>query len=147
MDRQHPRDLYDIKLLLENEGITDEIRKGFLVYLISHNRPIHESLNPVMKEIKSAYEAEFQGMVNEDVSYEELLKVRSILVDLIKKILTRDEKDFLISFKSGDPDWNLLGLDGIKNLPAVLWKLNNIQKIAKAKRKDLVSRLRDVLER
>lgn len=27
LDRQHPRDLYDILLLLKNEGITEEIRK------------------------------------------------------------------------------------------------------------------------
>lgn len=147
LDRQHPRDLYDIKLLLDNEGITEQVRKGFLVYLISHNRPIHESLNPVMKEFKSAFEGEFQGMVNEDVSYEELVNVRSILVNHINKILTRDEKDFLISFKSGDPDWNLLGLDGITNLPAVQWKLFNIQKMKNDKRKALVSRLSDVLER
>jgi predicted nucleotidyltransferase component of viral defense system len=147
LDRQHPRDLYDIKFLLDNEGITEQIRKGFLVYLISHDRPIHESLNPVMKEFKSVYEAEFQGMVNEDVSYEELVKVRGILVGLINQILTSDEKDFLISFKSGEPDWSLLGLDGIKDLPAVQWKLINIQKIGKAKRKVLISKLRDVLER
>jgi predicted nucleotidyltransferase component of viral defense system len=38
LDRQHPRDLFDIFLLLENEGITDAIRKAFVVYLCSHNR-------------------------------------------------------------------------------------------------------------
>ncbi len=37
LDRQHPRDLFDIKLLLGNEGLTDKIRKAFIVYLISHN--------------------------------------------------------------------------------------------------------------
>jgi len=26
LDRQHPRDLFDIKMLLDNEGITDKIR-------------------------------------------------------------------------------------------------------------------------
>ena len=40
MDRQHPRDLFDVKLLLENEGITDDIKNGFLVALISHMRPV-----------------------------------------------------------------------------------------------------------
>lgn len=145
LDRQHPRDLFDVKYLLDNEGITENIRKGFLVYLISHDRPIHESLNPIMKDFKDVYEAEFQGMTNEDVPYEELVKVRSTLVDLIKQILTKDEKIFLISFKSGEPDWNLLGVDGIKDLPAVQWKLINIQKIEDSKRRDLVKRLKEVL--
>lgn len=51
-DRQHPRDLFDVKLLLENEGITDQIRKAFVVYLASHNRPIHELLNPTRKDVR-----------------------------------------------------------------------------------------------
>ena len=29
LDRQHPRDLFDIKLLLDNAGLTDAIRKAF----------------------------------------------------------------------------------------------------------------------
>jgi len=40
LDRQHPRDLFDVKLLLENEGLTEEVRKATLVYIISHPRPI-----------------------------------------------------------------------------------------------------------
>jgi len=30
LDRQHPRDLFDIKVLLDHEGITDEIRRAFV---------------------------------------------------------------------------------------------------------------------
>jgi predicted nucleotidyltransferase component of viral defense system len=44
LDRQHPRDLFDIKMLFDNEGITDKIRTAFIVYLISHNRPMNELL-------------------------------------------------------------------------------------------------------
>ena len=40
LDRQHPRDLFDVKLLLENEGIGDDLLQVFIVYLISGNRPI-----------------------------------------------------------------------------------------------------------
>lgn len=144
LDRQHPRDLFDVKLLLGQEGMTEEVRKGFLVYLISHDRPIHECLNPAMKEFHSVYEAEFQGMTQEAVSYDELKEVRRALVDLIKKILTPSEKDFLISFKSGDPDWSLLGVDGAQNLPAVQWKLTNIQKMDAAKRTRFVQKLKEV---
>ncbi len=46
MDRQHPRDLFDIMQLLAHEGITAGIRRAFVVYLASHNRPVHEVLFP-----------------------------------------------------------------------------------------------------
>ncbi len=59
LDRQHPRDLFDIKFLYDNEGLTPELRKTFLVYLISHHRPIAEVLNPPRKNISGIYESEF----------------------------------------------------------------------------------------
>jgi predicted nucleotidyltransferase component of viral defense system len=36
VDRQHPRDLFDVRDLLANKGITDDLRRAFIVYLISH---------------------------------------------------------------------------------------------------------------
>ncbi len=59
LDRQHPRDLFDVKLLLDNEGITDKIRTAFIVYLISHNRPMNELLNPTFQDISHQYTSEF----------------------------------------------------------------------------------------
>ncbi|MDQ7818429.1 MAG: nucleotidyl transferase AbiEii/AbiGii toxin family protein [Melioribacteraceae bacterium] len=123
LDRQHPRDLYDIKLLFQQEGISEKTRKAFIVYLISHNRPIVELLNPNLSDIRSIYEQEFFGMTQEEVSLEDLLLVRETLITEIKKSLTEDEKKFLISFKSLQPEWSLLGLPGIDILPAVKWKL------------------------
>ncbi|MFT5387608.1 MAG: putative nucleotidyltransferase component of viral defense system [Candidatus Omnitrophota bacterium] len=146
LDRQHPRDLFDIKFLLDGQGITENIRKGFLVYLISHDRPMHESLNPELKEFKSVYEAEFKGMTNEEVSYEELVEVRSRLVDIINKSLTSDEKNFLVSFKKGNPNWSLLDLKDVEDLPAVRWKLFNIQKMDAGKREDYVLKLKKALQ-
>lgn len=144
-DRQHPRDFYDIKFLLDNEGITEQIRKGFLVYLISHDRPMSESLNPIMKDVRQVYETDFQGMADDHVSYEELIDVRDKLTKIIKKELKQDEKDFLLSFKCGEPNWPLLGIDGVEYLPAVRWKLFNIQKMDSAKRMDFVEKLRCAL--
>lgn len=145
LDRQHPRDLYDIKFLLDNERVTEQIRKGFLVYLISHDRPIHELLNPVLKEFKIVYDSEFQGMTSDEVSYNDLVQARSMLVDIIKKILTKDEKDFLVSLKKGEPNWNLLGIDGVNRLPAVQWKLINIRKMGEEKRLEFLKKLKDSL--
>ncbi len=72
LDRQHPRDLFDIKVLYENEGITDEIRKAFVVYLVSNNRPMDELLEPNLLNQEGTYEAEFRTMTEEEVSYGEL---------------------------------------------------------------------------
>lgn len=145
LDRQHPRDLYDVKLLFENEGITEAMRKAFIVYLISHNRPIAELLNPNLSDIKEIYEKEFVGMTNEPVSLEELVAVRERLVKEIRKSLTDSEKQFLISFKSFEPNWDLLGIPDIKNLPAVKWKLLNLKKMELVKREEAISKLKKIL--
>ena len=51
LDRQHPRDFFDVRDLLANEGVTDDLRKAFIVYLISHNRPMAEVLAPQRKSL------------------------------------------------------------------------------------------------
>lgn len=45
LDRQHARDLFDIRALLANEGIDDALRAAFIVYLLSHNSPMAGSLS------------------------------------------------------------------------------------------------------
>ena len=134
LSRQHPRDLFDIKYLLEKEGITEKIRKAFLVYLISSPRPIHEVLIPNLKDISEVTIQEFQEMVNTEVTLEELKNTRELLIDTIKKSLTDKEKHFLIGFKKLTPDWGLLGLEQAKTFPSVQWKLLNLKKMSSKKR-------------
>lgn len=62
MDRQHPRDLFDVMELFAYGGITPAIRRAFVVYLASHNRTIHEVLFPTPKDITLAYAGSFVGM-------------------------------------------------------------------------------------
>jgi len=145
LDRQHPRDLFDIKFLFENEGITEDLRKAFLVYLISHNRPLSELLTPNLKDIRVVYEGEFANMAKMHVSVEELEKSRERLIFELHDGFTDDEKRFLLSFKSLEPDWLLLRLDGIKDLPAVKWKLLNLEKMSKDKHKRALEELRKAL--
>jgi hypothetical protein len=135
LDRQHPRDLFDIKTLLENGGITTEIKKGFLFYLISHNRPISELLDPTLLDMKQIFTSEFTDITNISFSYNDFETTRDILIQKIKNIFTEKEKDFLIGFKKGIPDWELSGIPHIKDYPAVQWKIYNIQKMS-AKKKD-----------
>ena len=145
LDRQHPRDLFDVKWLLENEGLTDDIRKAFLVYLSSHNRPMAELLKPQYKELSAIYAGEFANMAETDVTLEELVAVRERLVELIHQGLTESEKGFLLSFKNREPDWALLGLDGVSELPAIKWKQINLAKMPENKHKLALEKLKGIL--
>lgn len=142
LDRQHPRDLFDIKLLLDGPGLTPEIRKGFLVHLISHDRPMHEIIEPTRKDVRAAFESEFKEMTDEPVEYEALIDARERLIAQLKTGLTAAEKIFLLSVKEGRPAWPLLGLAGVERLPAVQWKLKNIGKMAAAKKDEQFGKLR-----
>ena len=73
LDRQHPRDLFDIALLLDREGIGRDLLKTFLVYLIGHNRPIAELLAPRRRDIAGLYDGEFREMAREPVPLQTLL--------------------------------------------------------------------------
>jgi len=145
LDRQHPRDLFDVKFLLENEGLTAEIRKTMLVYLMSHNRPMAELLRPQYKDISKVYSAEFANMAPTTLSLNDLLAVRERLVDTIHQELTASEKSFLLSFKNRTPDWSILGLEGISRLPAIKWKQMNLAKMPDGKHKLALEKLKTAL--
>jgi len=87
LDRQHPRDLFDVKLLRENEGLTTDLVKTFVVYLISHNRTMGELLRPTRKEIGDLYQKEFLRMTEEEVTLGALLEARERLVVSLNKAL------------------------------------------------------------
>ena len=146
LDRQHPRDIFDIGILLENEGITNDIRKAFIIYLISHRRPIHELLQPNILDIKQLFENEFKGMSIIDCSYEGLTQTRIKVVSKLKQELTNDERKFILSIKKGEPEWDLINLPGVDKLPSVKWKLQNISRMNDKKHKEYLEKLKKALE-
>jgi len=145
LDRQHPRDLFDVRDLLANEGIDDMLRKAFVVYLLSHNRPMAEVLAPQRRDISVEYRRGFEGMVERPVSLDELLKVREDLIAEIVGKMPEQHKQFLVSVKKGEPDWSLLDLPDAKDLPAVRWKLENLAKLSAEKRSKLLGNLNAAL--
>ena len=145
LDRQHPRDLFDVHLLLKSEGLTSEIRKAFVVYLVSHPRPMVEILSPQQKDISDIFEKEFKDMIAEDIASELLETTRDELVAILQEELTSDERRFIVSIKQGQPLWDLLDLEGIQDLPAVKWKLLNISRMDPKKHQKAVHKLRDYL--
>ena len=145
LDRQHPRDLFDVSDLLANEGIGDDLRRAFVIYLVSHDRPISEVLVPRRKDIRQEFERGFKGMTKEPVALEDLLAAREALIAAIAGGMPDRHKVFLLGFKRGDPDWNLLGLPGAANLPAVKWKQLNLDKMPSDARRRMVAQLEKLL--
>lgn len=145
LDRQHPRDLFDVRDLLANEGISDELRKAFIVYLLSHNRPMAEVLAPVRLDITAEFRRGFAGLTETTVSLDELLQAREDLMAAIVGNMPADHRRFLITVKRGEPEWALLELPGADALPAVRWRLENLAKLDAMKRAASLSRLGEVL--
>ncbi len=145
LDRQHPRDLFDVRDLLANEGISDELRAAFVVYMLSHNRPMFEVLGSKQKDIAADFKNNFEGMTRTEVTLKELLAARVKLVDEIVNKMPDAHKPFLISFERGEPDWDLLALPKVDKLPAVKWRQQNLDKLSENRRIELVRELERVL--
>ena len=132
MDRQHPRDLFDVMQLFAHEGITAGIRRAFVVYLASHNRPVHEVLFPSLRDVRQEFEHNFAGMTVEPVELETLLAARERMVRELQHGLTADERGFLLSLVAAEPEWALLGVPHLEQLPGLRWRLQNVERLRKA---------------
>ena len=129
VDRQHPRDLFDVKLLYENEGLTNELFRTFLVYVAGSNRPLHELLDPHPIDLDKPYLREFSGMTRERVDLEQLVATRTRLRDDIRARLDVEAAKFLLSLHDAQPDFSVIGLPQSAELPAVRWKLQNLERL------------------
>jgi predicted nucleotidyltransferase component of viral defense system len=129
MDRQHPRDLFDVMQLFEHGGITPHIRRAFVVYLASHNRPTHEVLFPPLRDVRQEFEQNFVGMTTEPVELEPLFAARDRMVRELQQGLTLDERRFLLSLVAAKPEWSLLGVPHLEQLPGLKWKLQNLERL------------------
>lgn len=146
LDRQHPRDLFDVKLLLDNEGFTEEIKRGFLFGLISSNRPTHEMLSPHLLDQKMAFERQFAGMSREVFTYDDYEDIRRVMIEAVHSELSEQDKDFLLRFNSLDPDWSNYDYEVF---PSVKWKLLNLAKFKEEQPDDYreqLKKLADILE-
>lgn len=126
LDRQHPRDLFDVKYLLATEGFTQEIKEGFLLFLLCSERPINEVITPNFQDQRSAHTNQFSGMTDEAFTYEEYESVREKLVATIQQNLTDKDKEFLLSVKNLTPDWSIYDF---QRFPSINWKLQNLQRL------------------
>jgi predicted nucleotidyltransferase component of viral defense system len=129
LDRQHPRDLFDVRLMLDSGLMSARLMKAFAVYLCSSNAPMSEVLNPRLKDLSGPYQGQFIGMVETEVSLERLIETRRELVELIHEKLGESERTFIRSVQRMEPDWNVLGIEGLTALPSVMFKVSNLGKM------------------
>lgn len=126
LDRQHPRDLFDVKYFLENTEFTEEHKEGMLLAILSSNRPTEELLYPNFLDQKTTLTNQFEGMTNEPFEYADFEQAREALIERIHQSLTSKDKEFLISFQSLQPNWTVYGFE---RFPSVQWKLQNLQQL------------------
>jgi predicted nucleotidyltransferase component of viral defense system len=131
LDRQHPRDLFDVQLMLARCAWTDDLLDCFAVYLAGHNRPAHEVLFPNEKSLEAVFENEFVGMTSAPVGLDELIATRQRLMHELPRALQPRHRQFLLSMVSAEPQWHLLPHAHLAQLPALQWKLHNLAKLKK----------------
>jgi hypothetical protein len=148
LDRQHPRDLFDVNLLFQESAYNEDIKNGFIQALVSHMRTMQEVLQPHLLDQRHVFESQFNGMSEIPFTYENFEKTREGLINTVISSLSERDRSFLLSFKRGDPDWELFPLPGLNEMPAVQWKLLNLQNLIKSnpgKHKELLSKLEILL--
>lgn len=141
LDRQHPRDLYDVKLLLENEGVSNDLRQAFIAYLLSSARALNTILAPRRRDLVQKYDQEFVGMTADDPPLRTLLDVREKLIAIMVGGMPDEHRRFLISFKRGEPDWSLLGPTHVADLPAVQFRMQKLAALAPERREAALRKL------
>ena len=146
LDRQHPRDLFDVHVMFESGGLGDDTIECFVTYLAGHNRPIHEVLSSKDKDIGTEFRNQFSGMTREPVALETLLEARHHLRDALAARLTEGQRRFLLGLARAEPDWSLLACPYAGELPALRWKLENLRRFREQRPADF-GKQADQLER
>ena len=134
LDRQHPRDFFDVHGLFQSTGLTPEVVECFVCYLAGHNRPIHEVLFSRDLDLTIPYESEFLGMTRNEVALEDLLGAREQLRAELPGALSESQRLFLIGLAEGEPDWHLMACPHLAEMPALRWKLENLSRLKRVNR-------------
>jgi len=148
LDRQHPRDIFDISKIIDEGGgeLNDQIKKAFIFYLLSHNRPINELLSSRINDKRDDFQNQFEGMTKEGFSYDSFLNISNLLREKIKGLFNEKDKEFILGFKNNKPDWSLFEKD-ISQYPSIKWKLANINNLINqnpAKHQEMLKKLEAV---
>jgi hypothetical protein len=129
LDRQHPRDVFDVQHRYDTYGLREDFVAALVGYLAGHNRPVHEVLFAAPHSLAHEYEAGFVGMTVDEVSLSQLEEVQVRLHHELPRALSPKHREFLLSLVSLAPDWELMPYDHLRDLPAIRWKIENPRKL------------------
>ena len=115
----------------------EEAKYGFIFCLLGSDKPIYESFAPNLIDQKDAMEKQFSGMSDIEFAYNDYEETRTNLIENVKNILTDEDKNFLVSFEQGNPDWDNSPYKEFADYPSVKWKLLNLEKLKKSNPKKL----------
>jgi hypothetical protein len=62
-------------------------------------------------------------------TYSDFEETRKNLIEKVNGTFTDEDKEFIISFESGEPVWSKCCAGDLSNYPSVKWKLQNILKL------------------
>ena len=127
LDRQHPRDLFDVAQFFGGGGTVEDVKGGFLTLALGHNRPLHEILAPNMLDQSETFASQFAGMSDIPFTYDEHIAMFRRLVADINASLTREDRERLIAFTALEADADVFGIPGLEKLPAIIWKRKNLE--------------------
>jgi hypothetical protein len=146
MDRQHPRDIFDVLKMTEQFGWNAQFVDCFVSYLAGHNRPVHEVLFPKQLQLEPAFSNEFAGMTRDAVDPTLLQRTQARLLMELPRALSDSHRHFLLSLVRAEPAWELMPFSNLQYLPALQWKLLNLRKL-KARDADRFAAQHDELDR
>jgi hypothetical protein len=104
----------------------DDVKNGLIFYLLGSDKPLIESLQPNPLDQKQALKNQFQGMSDVPFDYADFEATRKELIEKVNQNFTNTDKEFLISYESGVPDWKKCCAGDLSGYPSIQWKLNNI---------------------
>ena len=139
LDRQHPRDLFDVWRLYESGGLSEGMVECFVIYLAGHNRPPHEVLFGPDKDIAAEYRRAFVGMTEVECGLDTLLAARARMRQELPARLSTGHKRFLSGLVRGEPDWSLVTCQHAAELPALRWKLANLEAFRRRRPDDFIA--------
>ena len=93
---------------------------------------MHELLMPPACFKEELYNDEFVGMTREAVTQEALIATQAHLYTDIQGRLSGDTANFLLSLHDAEPDFGLIGIPEAAALPAIRWKLVNLEKLMRS---------------
>ena len=112
--------------------MTNEVRLGAIAGFVSHGRPIAELVAPARKDQRETFRSQFEGMPFEPFTYDDHETTLTRLISALRGSFTEDDRAFLLSFETGDPEWSRFPIPALAELPAPQFKLMNIRKFREA---------------